>query len=99
MKIKCALHIELTIMRSRSDPDILVKVLEATGIGATKAELLAKLPSLSSSQLRRIGAELSDKGYWRPDPNDNNRYVTTHRGYVYLNRLRKGMVFTKRVSS
>ena len=86
-------------MRSRSDPNILVRVLEATGVGATKAEILAKLPSLSSSQLRRIGAELSDKGYWRPDPNDNNHYVTTHRGYVYLNRLRKGTVSTKRVSS
>ncbi len=86
-------------MRSRSDPNILVRVLEAARKGATKAEILAKLPSLSSSQLRRIGAELSDKGYWRPDPNDNNRYVTTHRGYVYLNRLRKGMVSTKRISS
>jgi predicted transcriptional regulator len=99
MKIKCALHIELTIMRSRSDPDILVKVLEATRLGATKAEVLARLPSLSSSQLRRIGAELSDKRYWRPDPNDKNRYVTTHRGYEYLNRLRKGTVSTKRISS
>jgi predicted transcriptional regulator len=93
------MHIELTIMRSRSDPNILVRVLEATGAGATKAEILAKLPSLSSSQLRRIGAELVDKGYLRPDPNDNNRYVTTHKGYVYLNRLRKGTVSTKRISS
>ena len=86
-------------MRSRSDPSILVRVLEATGEGATKAEMLAKLPSLSSSQLRRIGAELADKGYMRPDPNDNDRYVTTHRGYVYLKRLRRGAVSTKRISS
>ena len=69
-------------MRSRSDPTMLVRVLEATGKGATKAEILTKLPSLSSSQLRRISAELADKGYLRLDPNDNNRYVTTHRGYV-----------------
>ncbi len=89
----------IIVMRSRSDPNILVRVLEGTTKGATKAEILSKLPSLSSSQLRRIGAELSDKGYWRPDPNDNNRYVTTHRGYVYLNRLRKGTVSTKRVSA
>lgn len=86
-------------MRSRSDPTMLVRVLEATGKGATKAEILTKLPSLSSSQLRRISAELADKGYLRLDPNDNNRYVTTHRGYVYLNRLRKGTVSTKRISS
>jgi predicted transcriptional regulator len=89
----------IIVMRSRSDPNILVRVLEATGKGATKAEILAKLPSLSSSQLRRIGAVLSDKGYWRTDLNYNNRYVTTHRGYVYLNRLRKGTVSTKRISS
>ena len=69
-------------MRSRSDPTMLVRVLEATVKGATKAEILTKLPSLSSSQLRRISAELADKGYLRLDPNDNNRYVTTHRGYV-----------------
>lgn len=78
---------------------MLVRVLEATVKGATKAEILTKLPSLSSSQLRRIGAELADKGYLRLDPNDNNRYVTTHRGYVYLNRLRKGTVSRKRISS
>ena len=78
---------------------MLVRVLEATVKGATKAEILTKLPSLSSSQLRRISAELADKGYLRLDPNDNNRYVTTHRGYVYLNRLRKGTVSTKRISS
>jgi predicted transcriptional regulator len=84
-------------MRSRSDPNILVRVLQATGEGATKAEILAKLPSLSSSQLRRIGAELADKDYLRPDPNDNNRYVTTHKGTVYLNRLRKRTVSTKRI--
>lgn len=86
-------------MRSRSDPTMLVRVLEATGKGATKAEILIELPSLSSSQLRRISAELADKGYLRLDPNDNNRYVTTHRGYVYLNRLRKGTVSRKRISS
>jgi DNA-binding IclR family transcriptional regulator len=78
---------------------MLVRVLEATGKGATKAEILTKLPSLPSSQLRRISAELADKGYLRLDPNDNNRYVTTHRGYVYLNRLRKGTVSRKRISS
>ena len=86
-------------MRSRGNPNILVRVLEATGEGATKAEILAKLPYLSSSQLRRIGAELADKGYLRPDPNDNDRYVTTHRGYVFLNSLRKGAVSIKRISS
>ena len=86
-------------MLSRSDPDTLVRVLEAAGEGATKAEILSSLPSLSSSLLRRIGAELADKGYFRLDPNDNNRYVTTHRGYVYLNRSRKGTVPPKRISS
>ena len=90
----CSVHL-ITIMRSRSDPDILVRVLEAAREGATKAEILARLPSLSSSQLRRIGAELADKGYFRLDPNDNNHYVTTHRGYVYLNRLRKRKVSEK----
>lgn len=86
-------------MRSRSDPDIVVRVLETTRVGATKAEILAKLPSITSSQLRRISAELTDKGYLRPDPNDNNRYVTTHRGYVYLNSFRKGTNISKRISS
>jgi predicted transcriptional regulator len=86
-------------MRSRSDPEILVRVLEAAGGGAPKAEILARLPSLSSSLLRRIGAELADKGHFRLDPNENNRYVTTHRGYVHLNRLRKGTVSPKRILS
>ena len=84
-------------MRSRSDPNILVRVLEATREGATKAEILAKLPSLSSSQLRRIGAELADKGYLRPDPNHKNRYVTTHRGYVYLNSFINATFTTKMI--
>jgi predicted transcriptional regulator len=71
-------------MRSRSDPDTVVRILEATYLGATKAEILAKLPSLTSSQLRKITAELADKDYLRSDPNDNNRYVTTHRGHLFL---------------
>jgi predicted transcriptional regulator len=76
-------------MRSRSDPNIVFRILETTRVGATKAEILAKLPSLTSSQLRRISAELIDKDYLRPDPNDNNRYVTTHRGHLFLNKFRE----------
>jgi predicted transcriptional regulator len=71
-------------MRSRSEPDTVVRILEATCLGATKAEILAKLPSLTSSQLRKITAELADKDYLRPDSNDNNRYITTHRGHLFL---------------
>lgn len=78
---------------------MVVRVLETARAGTTKAEILAKLPSLSSSQLRKIGAELTDKGYLRTDPNDNNRYVTTHKGYAYLNRRRKGAASMKRISS
>jgi uncharacterized protein (DUF433 family) len=40
-------------MRSRTDPSIVFRILETTRVGATKAEILAKLPSLTSSQLRR----------------------------------------------
>ena len=76
-------------MRSRSDPNIVFRILETTRVGATKAEILAKLPSLTSSQLRRISAELVDKDYLRSDPNDNNRYVTTHRGHLFLNKFRE----------
>jgi predicted transcriptional regulator len=76
-------------MRSRSDPNIVFRILETTRVGATKAEILAKLPSLTSSQLRRISAELIDKDYLRPDPNDNNQYVTTHRGHLFLNKFRE----------
>jgi len=81
----------ISFMRSRSDPDILVRVLETTEAGATKAEILAKLSFLSSSQLRRISAELADKRYLQLDPNENNRYITTHKGHVYLTRVRKGI--------
>jgi predicted transcriptional regulator len=76
-------------MRSRSDPYIVVRILETTKTGATKVEILAKMPSLSSSQLRRIFAELADKDYLRPDPNDNSRYVTTHRGHIFLDKFRE----------
>jgi uncharacterized protein (DUF433 family) len=40
-------------MRSRTDLSIVFRILEITRVGATKAEILAKLPSLTSSQLRR----------------------------------------------
>ena len=76
-------------MRSRTDPSIVFRILETTRVGGTKAEILAKLPSLTSSQLRRISAELVDKDYLRSDPNDNNRYVTTHRGHLFLNKFRE----------
>jgi predicted transcriptional regulator len=74
-------------MKSRSDPKTIARILEATSFGATKAELMVKLPSLTNSQLRRIFAELVDKDYLRPDPSENGRYVTTHKGLLFLKKF------------
>ena len=64
------------------------RIFEVTSVGAIKAEILAKLPSLTTSQLRKIAAELADKDYLRPDPNDNNLYVTMHKGHIFLSKFR-----------
>jgi predicted transcriptional regulator len=82
----------ISITRSRSNRKIIVKVLEAAKAGATKAEIISNIPSLSSSQMRKITAELADKGYLQLDPNDDNngnRYITTHRGHLFLNKFRQ----------
>ncbi len=82
----------ISITRSRSNRKIIVKILETAESGATKAELISMIPSLSYSQLRKITAELSDKGYLQLDPNDDNngnRYITTHRGHLFLNKFRQ----------
>ena len=82
----------ISITRSRSNRKIIVKILETAKAGATKAELISMIPSLTHSQLRKITAELSDKGYLQLDPNDDNngnRYITTHRGHLFLNKFRE----------
>ena len=87
------MYIDMLITRSRSNYKIVIKVLEtAKGGGATKAEIISRIASLSSSQLRKITAELADKGYLSLDPNDDNncnRYITTHRGHRFLNKFRQ----------
>ena len=86
------MYINISITRSRSNYKIIIEVLETTKAGATKAEIISMIPSLSHSQLRKITAELADKGYLRLDPNDgndSNRYITTHRGHRFLNTFRE----------
>lgn len=79
----------ISLMRSRSNLRLVFRILKIAEEGATKAEIISNIPSLSYSQLRKIMAELTDKDYLRPDPNDNNRYITSHKGHNFLENALK----------
>jgi predicted transcriptional regulator len=60
---------------------LVAKILEVCKQGAAKSEIMHKL-SLSHSQLRRLSAELVDKGLLQFS--EPGIYVTTDKGYEFL---------------
>jgi predicted transcriptional regulator len=63
---------------------VMVSILEAAVRGATKKRMMDEISPLSDEELRRISAELVDRGllrYIEPE----GVYVTTDKGHVFLN--------------
>jgi predicted transcriptional regulator len=71
-------------MSLESREDISVQLLELSKSGTTKAKMKSRL-SISNTQLRKILAELVDKGFLQfIEP--QQQYITTHKGLKFLNR-------------
>ena len=71
-------------MSLESREDISVQLLELSKSGTTKAKMKSSL-SISNTQLRKILAELVDKGFLQfIEP--QQQYITTHKGLKFLNR-------------
>jgi predicted transcriptional regulator len=71
-------------MSLESKEDISVQLLELSKSGTTKAKMKSRL-SISNTQLRKILAELVDKGFLQfIEP--QQQYITTHKGLKFLNR-------------
>lgn len=69
-------------MRNRTDKnDIYTSILLIAKEGASKKEIADSL-SISDPQLRRLTAELVDKGMLRQDI--NRLFVTTDKGHIFL---------------
>jgi predicted transcriptional regulator len=60
---------------------MIVQILDIYKEGAAKYEIMHKL-SLSNSQLRRISAELVDKGFLQFS--EPGIFITTDKGYEFL---------------
>lgn len=60
---------------------MIVHILNICKDGATKSAIMRRL-SLSNSQLRRISAELVDKGFLQFREPD--KYITANKGYEFL---------------
>lgn len=60
---------------------MIVQILDVCKDGATKSAIMHRL-SLSNSQLRRISAELVDKGFLQFREPDI--YITANKGYEFL---------------
>ena len=68
-------------MQSDNRTSVIVQILDICKDGATKSAITHKL-SLSNSQLRRISAELVDKGFLHFS--EPGIYITTNKGYEFL---------------
>jgi predicted transcriptional regulator len=68
-------------MQSDNRTSVIVQILDICKNGATKSAITHKL-SLSNSQLRRISAELVDKGFLQFS--EPGKYITTNKGYEFL---------------
>jgi predicted transcriptional regulator len=68
-------------MQSDNRTSMIVQILDVCKDGATKSAIMHKL-SLSNSQLRRISAELVDKGFLQF--REPGIYITTDKGYEFL---------------
>ncbi len=67
-----------------SRDDTSAQLLELSKSGTTKAKMKSSL-SISNTQLRKILAELVDKGFLQfIEP--QQQYITTHTGLKFLNR-------------
>lgn len=72
-------------MTSKSDKngdDIYASILSIAKEGASKKQIAQAL-SISNIQLRRLTAELVDRGMLRIDLK-NQRFVTTDKGHIFL---------------
>jgi predicted transcriptional regulator len=68
-------------MQSDNRTSVIVQILDICKNGAKKSAIMHKL-SLSNSQLRRISAELVDKGFLQFS--EPGLYITTDKGYEFL---------------
>ena len=71
-------------MRAQTKDSVIAKILELSRHGATTTKLTHDL-SMTYRQLRRIMAELVDRGFLR-FTFTNQGYITTQKGYIFLNR-------------
>ena len=65
-----------------ADDDIYASILSIAKEGASRKQIALAL-SMSNQQLRRLTAELVDKGMLRVDLK-KHEFVTTDKGYVFL---------------
>ncbi|HEY7734275.1 MAG TPA: hypothetical protein VIB07_05725 [Nitrososphaera sp.] len=68
--------------RASKDNSIYASILSKAKEGASKKEMAEAL-SISDQQLRRLTAELADRGMLRPDAK-KRVFVTTEKGYLFL---------------
>jgi predicted transcriptional regulator len=72
-------------MALKDREEVIASLLEVTKNGATKAKMRSTL-SVAPTQLRKILAELMDKGFLH-FVEAQQLYNTTHKGYLFLNTL------------
>ena len=75
----------------------MAKILEVSKYGVTKTKLIHEL-SMTYRQLRRIMAELVDRRYLRFIISQEV-YITTHRGHVFLDKLKKANAYSQNNNS
>ncbi len=81
-------------MSFESREDISVQLPELSKSGTTKSKMKSSL-SISNTQLRKILAELVDKGFLQfIEP--QQQYITTHKGLKFLNRKYKKTISQQR---
>jgi predicted transcriptional regulator len=70
---------------------IFIDILEKCKNGATKRDLIATIPlfSLSNAQFRRSTAELVDRRLLHYDDERQHVFITTDKGILFLNRVKK----------
>jgi predicted transcriptional regulator len=67
--------------------DTIVQLLKLSKNGTTKAKMKNSL-SISPTELRKILAELVDKGFLQfIEP--QQLYITTHKGHLFLKKIKK----------
>jgi predicted transcriptional regulator len=72
---------------------MMAQILEASKSGATKTMLMHDL-SLTYRTMRRIMAELVDRGFLRFIIS-HEVYITTHKGHIFLDKLKTGIRYSQ----